>query len=93
MANEDTIRRDMDALKGDLTALRTDLKDLGRDMASAARTGAEAAKDRVRTMVDSAKTHGGDTAKKIQSSIEEQPMKACLIAFGAGVLLGALLKR
>ena len=90
---EETLKREIDSLKADLTALRTDFKDLGKDMASAARTGAEAAKDRIRSAVDSAKEHGEDAAKKLKGQIEEKPLTSVVVAFGAGILLGALLKR
>lgn|GEM_PF-1070454 len=93
MASEETLKHEIEALKADLSALRLDFKGLGKDMASAARVGASAAKDHVRSAMDSAKEQGEDAAKKVKESIEERPLTSVAIAFGAGILLGVMLKK
>src|SRR5262245_48599283 len=93
MAHEDTLRQDVEALKADLMAIRTDLKGLGRDLASAAKASADAAKDRVRSAVEAAASKGEEAAKKIHHAIEEKPLTSVLVAFGTGLLLGAILRK
>jgi ElaB/YqjD/DUF883 family membrane-anchored ribosome-binding protein len=98
------MRDDLDNLKADFSVLRDDFKSFMSSAASAARTGAGVAKDRVgettsRLREHSSKAFGAAKEKGVAArdtvgeQIEEHPFAAVGIAFGVGLVLGAVLSR
>ena len=102
--NERALRDDMEALKADLATLKTDLRAFASDAQYAAKTGAKIARecvgeaapyaaDRGREAVDAAKAKGKEAADAAENTIVEHPFAAVGVAFGVGLLLGALVSR
>ena len=93
----DRLREDLDALKNDFASLRDDLKVFAHDAGSVARTGAASAAERLRQSgreaFDSAKAKGRQAKEQVQGQIEEHPFMAVGIAFGVGLLVGAIVAR
>lgn len=98
------IRSDVEAIKADLAALRAEMANLVQDVVSAGKAGAghagsriaDAARDRldqVGQAWEQATEQGRQMVESIQEKIEERPLASIGIAFGAGLLLGALLRR
>jgi ElaB/YqjD/DUF883 family membrane-anchored ribosome-binding protein len=91
------------SLRDDLNALRDDLRRLKADVANTARHGAaqaagkvgeayDAAREKAGEAYDAAKDRASRAAKKVSGQIEDHPLAAVGIAFGAGLLLGVLLR-
>ena len=104
VVNNPAVRADVEAIKSDIAALRAEVSNLMQDVVSAgkARAGdagqkiADAARsrlDQLGTAWEQASEQGKQYLETVQDKIEERPLAAIGIAFGAGVLLGALLKK
>jgi ElaB/YqjD/DUF883 family membrane-anchored ribosome-binding protein len=98
------VRSDVEAIKSDLAALRAEVANLVQDVVSAGKSGAgnagsriaEAARgrlDQVGQAWEQATEQGKQLVENIQEQIEERPLASIGIAFGTGLLLGALLRR
>lgn len=87
------VRQDVDQLRDDLGKLKKDVTGTARDLAGAARSGAREAGAYVSDAVEAAKERGGETMDSAREAIRENPFAATAIAFGVGVLLGALIRR
>jgi ElaB/YqjD/DUF883 family membrane-anchored ribosome-binding protein len=84
------LREDIDAVKEDLGKLRDDMKSMTRDLADAARSGVREARGYVTDAASVAANRGKNAVKTVEHQIEDNPMAAVGIAFGVGLLLGAL---
>jgi ElaB/YqjD/DUF883 family membrane-anchored ribosome-binding protein len=91
-------------LRVDMTKIRSDLAGVAQAMLEAGRTEAGEAKARlqemaqqrlegVRQALDSARQRGQNATDVIKQHVEEKPLMAVALAFGAGMLLGLLAKR
>jgi ElaB/YqjD/DUF883 family membrane-anchored ribosome-binding protein len=97
VASNETITRDLEA---EISAIRADLKALRGDVASAARAAGETAvkgKRRVAEAIgesaDELRAKGTEMASVVEREIEQRPLTAVAVAFGAGFVLGKLLDR
>ena len=93
----DRLREDLEAMKNDFAALRDDLRVFAQDAGSAARTGAASAAERLRQggreALDSARAKGRQAKEQVQGQIEDHPFMAVGVAFGVGLLVGAIIAR
>jgi ElaB/YqjD/DUF883 family membrane-anchored ribosome-binding protein len=87
------IKQDVDQLRDDLGKLKKDVAGTARDLAGAARSGAREAGAYVTDAMDTARERGEETLDSAREAIRENPFAATAIAFGVGVLLGALIRR
>ncbi len=87
------LKQDVDQLRDDLGKLKKDVAGTARDIAGAARTGVKEAGEYVSEAVDTVKERGEQQIDSAREAIRENPFAAAAIAFGAGVLLGALIRR
>jgi ElaB/YqjD/DUF883 family membrane-anchored ribosome-binding protein len=91
------LRVDMSKLRSDLAEVAQALFDAGKAEADDARERLQAVAqerlDKVRHTLDDARERGQGTADTIKQKVEEQPLTSVLVAFGAGMLLGSLMKR
>lgn len=101
---ERSMRDDVDTIKSDLNNLKNDLRTIASDSAVAGRRVAAQAKDRLgevagqvgdkaRSYYGAAKGKGMEATEALEERIEEHPLASVGIAFGVGVLLGALVSR
>jgi ElaB/YqjD/DUF883 family membrane-anchored ribosome-binding protein len=75
---------DMQNLKADLTSVKDDLKEITRSLA-------ERGKERARVLKEKL-AHAAEVATdKTRKCVEEHPLASVGVAFGAGVVLGAVL--
>ena len=81
------------ALQDDIAQLREDLAQLRQDVASLAGDLLGAAKEGAADAFDAAKKRGAEVAETLEEQVQEHPLATVGIAFGAGLLLGALLRR
>ena len=104
LGNTEHLREDLDVIRTDLAQLKADLKDVARDTLNVARSGAAQARERVGQAVDAAKEkgkeavhaaaeQGKEAVQKVEKKIGDNPLMSVGIAFGAGLLIGALLSR
>ncbi|MEX2217938.1 MAG: hypothetical protein WD749_04190 [Phycisphaerales bacterium] len=98
------IRSDVEAVKADIAALRAEVANLVQDVVvlgkvragDAGQRIADAARsrlDQLGTVWEQAQEQGKEALERIQDQIEERPLTSIGVAFGAGLLLGALLRR
>ncbi|MBC7783551.1 MAG: hypothetical protein H7144_06905 [Burkholderiales bacterium] len=94
------VNSELDSLKESFSQLRTDVVDvlnhafgLGRSSAEAAKESASDAVVRVKDQISSLKERGTDSLSNVERKIEENPLPAALIAFGAGYLIAKVLGR
>jgi ElaB/YqjD/DUF883 family membrane-anchored ribosome-binding protein len=81
-----TLQDDVTQLREDLAQLRQDISSLAGDLVGAAKDGASGA-------YDAAKKRGLEIADSLEEQVHEHPLATVGIAFGAGLLLGVLLRR
>lgn len=87
---ERALREDIDAVKQDLGKLRDDMKDITQDLTDAAKSGVRQARGYVTDAASMAADRGRDAVKTVEGQIEDNPLAAVGIAFGVGLVLGAL---
>jgi ElaB/YqjD/DUF883 family membrane-anchored ribosome-binding protein len=94
----------MDALKSDLAMIKDDLKTFAADAATAGKHGAAFARDKAQAAADYATERGraaygvakeksAAAAEKAEETIVDHPFASVAVAFGVGVLLGAVISR
>lgn len=104
MADEKSIKTEVDAIREDIQKLQNDLKDMfhsageqGKEKLQEKKQQLEAAMknlhDRAAGIYDSLREHGQEAVNKGQKKIEERPFTAVFIAFAAGILFDRLLGR
>jgi ElaB/YqjD/DUF883 family membrane-anchored ribosome-binding protein len=106
MAGESNV--ELETLKNDVQKLAGDLKDVlhtvgaqgkeklmenKRRLEAAIKTLKGEAKEKFDETCEYLREHGGEVVEKSRAQIKEQPLTAVGIAFGVGILLGALLRR
>jgi ElaB/YqjD/DUF883 family membrane-anchored ribosome-binding protein len=99
---------DLDDLVADLEALRTDIRSLAQGIGSEASgrvtEALKSAEERLTGLLsaselaaaeayDQAEVWANENMDTLRENVREQPVTACLIAMGAGALLGAILFR
>ncbi len=84
---------DLDILKADLAALQSDLSSLGSHAGESARARVEQARLRLAEIAKTAKDKGLHARDQVRTQIEDHPFAAVGIAFGVGILLGAVIAR
>jgi ElaB/YqjD/DUF883 family membrane-anchored ribosome-binding protein len=77
---------DISQLRDDLAQLRKDVAILAEDLLGTAKSGASAA-------AAAAKKRGAEVAEALEDQIQEHPLSAVGVAFGVGLLVGAILRR
>jgi ElaB/YqjD/DUF883 family membrane-anchored ribosome-binding protein len=98
------LRRDMESIKCDMAALRADLSALVNSAIQAGKVQAGDARERIssaaRSRLGQAETawqdvsgRGQEVLRQAQVRIADKPLQAVGIAFGAGLLLGAIARR
>ena len=98
------LRDDLDALKADLGVLKDDLRTFAADATHTARHGASevrvragqaaaALRDKGRAAYDAAKEKGEWAKDQVEGQIQDHPFTSVGIAFGVGILIGALIAR
>lgn len=80
------LQDDMNALKDDLSQLRQDVASMASDVFGVARDGMGGA-------VEQAKKRGQELAETLEEQVQEHPLATVGIAFGVGLLVGALVRR
>jgi ElaB/YqjD/DUF883 family membrane-anchored ribosome-binding protein len=104
IAGQPQVRADVEAIKSDLAALRAEVSNLMQDVVSVGKVRAGDAKQRIsdaaRSRLDQlgsaweqASDQGKQLVENLQCQIEERPLTSLGVAFGAGLLLGALLRK
>jgi ElaB/YqjD/DUF883 family membrane-anchored ribosome-binding protein len=81
-----TLQDDITQLREDLAQLRQDVSSLAGDLLGVAREGVSGA-------VDDAKKRGMEMTDSLEEQILEHPLASVGIAFGVGLLVGAVIRR
>lgn len=81
------------ALKQDLAALQDDIKGLGAGVGAAAQERLSEALEATETLAAQIDEWANDNIDTVRDAVREEPLKACLIAMGLGVFLGAVVFR
>jgi ElaB/YqjD/DUF883 family membrane-anchored ribosome-binding protein len=80
-------------LRGDLERLGEDAASIAKHAAGAAKSGVAEVKTRVSDAVEAARDKGIEATDQLSDYIKDRPLTSVAIALGAGVLLGALVRR
>jgi ElaB/YqjD/DUF883 family membrane-anchored ribosome-binding protein len=80
------LQDDMNQLREDLSALRSDVASMASDVFGVAREGFNGA-------TETMKAKGTEVAEKLEEQVQEHPLMTIGIAFGVGLLVGALVRR
>lgn len=86
----DDVRADLDALRKDIGKLSDSLSS---NLAGSAAQVAENARARAGEAVSAASDKARSGAEFVGQKVEERPVTSMAVAFGAGLLIGKLLKR
>ncbi len=96
-AHEVDLQADVDALREDFATLRGDLATLVSDAMAQGKGSAEAARQRLEAMAAEGVEHARDKAaaatRQVDECVRTHPMAALGVALGAGLLLGAYLRK
>jgi ElaB/YqjD/DUF883 family membrane-anchored ribosome-binding protein len=84
--NERTVQQDVNQLREDIAQLRHDVTGIANDAFGMAREGMKGA-------VSDARRRGMEMAESLEDQIQEHPLATVGIAFGVGLLVGALIRR
>ena len=104
MADEKSMKTEVDAIREDIQKLQNDLKDMfhsvgeqGKEKLQERKQQLEAAiknlQDRAAEIYENLREHGQEVLNKSQKRIEERPFTAVFIAFAAGILSDRLIRR
>ncbi len=92
-----TLRVDMNKLRSDLSEVAQALFEAGKSEAGEAKTRlqgmAQQRLDDVRKVLDTARERSRSATDVVKQQVEQKPMVSMLVALGAGILLGALIRR
>jgi len=78
---------------GDVSHLRDDIDTLRHDIVSLSRTIGEEVSDTAHKNYDRMKSRGKRAVSKMEKTVRSNPSQSVLAAFGAGLVLSALMKR
>jgi ElaB/YqjD/DUF883 family membrane-anchored ribosome-binding protein len=87
------LKKDVNQLRDDLGRLGRDVGGTARDIAEAARSGVREAGEYVREAADVVRERGMEGMDQTRETIRRNPLASVGIAFGVGVLLGAVIRR
>ena len=98
------LRHDVDAIKDDIALLKTDLVAAMRDLVEAGKSQAGEARakiedsineklDKLNAAAGNVADRGRRAAKSAQHFVEERPFQSLAMAFGVGLLVGAVLRK
>jgi len=102
--SEHVLRRDVDAIQADIASLKTDLATTLQDLVDAGRTQGSEARERLEAAVRARIDRLNDAAQRLgergervaanaRKTIEDRPFESVAVAFGVGLLIGAILRR
>jgi len=86
------LREEIERLRADVTTLRDNLSHLTKDAGRAAKAGVYEAKAHLSEAAHTATEKGKQAAHAIEQKVEDNPLISVGIAFGVGLLVGALLR-
>lgn len=92
-ANDPAITAKAEDMRSDLEQLRSDLTSLADTIAKSARENAKSVASDAKAAASQVGDLAGDQYVQVRDRIREQPMTACAIAIGVGILLGQMLRR
>jgi ElaB/YqjD/DUF883 family membrane-anchored ribosome-binding protein len=84
---------DFKHLRDELSQLRDDFNKIADTLEHTVKNGGSEAARYARDTVDDIKHDATKTAKSVTKTIESQPLNSAVIALGAGVVLGLMLRR
>lgn len=87
------LREEVEALRAELSTLHEQMRSLGTSAARTARAGVRDAKAHLHDAVDTAKSQGKHVAESLEAKVEENPLISLGVAFGVGILIGAILRK
>ena len=87
------IDADLEALRSDIGKMRADLTRLSETLQDLLLHGGSDAVDKLRESTEWVKSEAKRTGQSLTREIEERPITAAIIAFIAGMVLGALFNR
>jgi ElaB/YqjD/DUF883 family membrane-anchored ribosome-binding protein len=87
------IDADLEALRSDIGKMRADLTRLSETLQDLLLHGGSDAVDKLRESTEWVKSEAKRTGQSLTREIEERPIAAAIIAFIAGMVLGALFNR
>jgi ElaB/YqjD/DUF883 family membrane-anchored ribosome-binding protein len=87
------MRDNIDNLRDDLGRIREDVGGAAKNLAGAARAGVHEAGRYASEAMSVAREHGQEAIDTTRETIRNNPLASVGIAFGAGVLLSALIRR
>jgi ElaB/YqjD/DUF883 family membrane-anchored ribosome-binding protein len=87
------VKKDVDQIRDDLGRLGRDVAGTAKDVAGAARQGVREAGEYVQETVETVKRRGEEGLGVTRETIERNPWASVGIAFGAGLLIGAIMRR
>jgi ElaB/YqjD/DUF883 family membrane-anchored ribosome-binding protein len=83
----------VDELKEAAVELGGNMRDLGGHLRDAAKEQVDTLRERAHDYVEQGRKKAMGWEKELESYVEERPLKALLIAAGAGILIGYLWRR
>jgi ElaB/YqjD/DUF883 family membrane-anchored ribosome-binding protein len=87
----------LEQLRDDLEALQRDVKNLAGEAGGAAsdkiNEALATALGTVESLRDRAESWGEANLDTVRDTVREQPLQSCMVAFGIGALIGAILRR
>jgi ElaB/YqjD/DUF883 family membrane-anchored ribosome-binding protein len=84
---------DFKHLREELTQLRGDIGKIAETLEHTVKNGGSEAARLAHDAVDEIKTDANKAAKSVSKTIESQPLNSAIVALGAGVVLGLMLRR
>jgi ElaB/YqjD/DUF883 family membrane-anchored ribosome-binding protein len=104
MADEKSMKTEVDAIREDIQKLQNDLKDMFHSVGEQGKEKLQERKQQLENAIkslqgraaeiyESFREHGQDAVKKSQKQIEARPLTAVFIAFAAGILTDRLIRR
>lgn len=92
-AADAALRDEVEALRAELANLHEQMRTLGSSAARTAKAGVRDAKAHLHDAVGAAKEHGKQAAESLEAKVEENPLLSLGVAFGIGLLVGAILRK
>ncbi len=87
------IDADLETLRGDIGQMRADITKLSETLQALLRHGGSEALDKLRETGARVKSEAKRTGQSLAHELEERPVASAVMAFVAGMVLGALFSR